>query len=661
MNAVSLSMRFDPTYLEVVDQDPGELGVQIGIHPDNPLTLGPIENEADNVAGTIRYTVASFTDVSGDFNVAIITFLAKDTPTDIGIPTEVEFVVSGDNETVLTGPPDFVQILENTNDFTGAWIELVVLTEAIIDAPATADEGSIITFDGTESTAAQDETITAYDWNFSDGRSASGQIVQHVFADDSPSTGSLTVTDSAGDMDTVIHNITINNVAPTIDNITAFPDPVNEGGNSTITVDASDPAGANDPLLYSFDCNDDDVFEVVPQFGNSSICFFPDGSLHRVNVEVDDQDGGVTTAFRVVNVEDVPPTLVISGNPSTDEGSVYTLNLSSTDSGDDTITSWTINWGDGTPPEVVPGNSASVNHVFADGPATPTINATATDEDGGPYNSNSLLVNINNVSPTITNVVADPSNLPHTGGASTATVTAADPAGVNDPLLYFFDCDGDNIFEVGPQLSNLATCPFTSADLGNNTVNVKVDDQDGGVDTSSTVVTVMAPPVTYLCRGMVATIVGTNGDDFLLGTDGPDVIVGLNGDDVILALKGGDVVCGGSGADFISGGSGKDWLYGEAGLDDIRGGTGPDRLFGGGNDDFLRGGKGNDRLFGNAGRDVLEGNVGHDRLVGHSGNDIALGGPGIDDIRCGSGFDFADGGSGIDLPSTACEAIVNIP
>ena len=62
------------------------------------------------------------------------------------------------------------------------------------------------------------------------------------------------------------------------------------------------------------------------------------------------------------------------------EGSTYTLNLSSSDPGADTITSWTINWGDSI--EIVSGNPASVTHTYADGDANYTISATATDEDG---------------------------------------------------------------------------------------------------------------------------------------------------------------------------------------------------------------------------------------------------------------------------------------
>jgi len=81
-----------------------------------------------------------------------------------------------------------------------------------------------------------------------------------------------------------------------------------------------------------------------------------------------------------VTVNNVAPTLAINGAASVNEGSSYTLNLSSTDPGADTISKWTINWGDGT--QVVSGHPSSVTHTYADGTHNYTISATATDEDG---------------------------------------------------------------------------------------------------------------------------------------------------------------------------------------------------------------------------------------------------------------------------------------
>ena len=77
----------------------------------------------------------------------------------------------------------------------------------------------------------------------------------------------------------------------------------------------------------------------------------------------------------------VAPTLTIAGPSTATAGSTYTLNLSASGTGASTITSWTVNWGDGSV-QTFPGNPMSVTHVYAKGPSTDTISATATNPSG---------------------------------------------------------------------------------------------------------------------------------------------------------------------------------------------------------------------------------------------------------------------------------------
>ena len=102
-------------------------------------------------------------------------------------------------------------------------------------------------------------------------------------------------------------------------------------------------------------------------------------------------------------------------------------------------------------------------------------------------------VTVSNVAPTIFGVSASETELTENGGTSTIRVVANDP-GPNDPLQYFFDCDDNGTFEVGPQLDRSNKCTYTGANRGTTTaVNVKVDDQDGGIATGCAFVKV--PPV----------------------------------------------------------------------------------------------------------------------------------------------------------------------
>jgi hypothetical protein len=90
-------------------------------------------------------------------------------------------------------------------------------------------------------------------------------------------------------------------------------------------------------------------------------------------------------------------------------------------------------------------------------------------------------------------------------------------------------------------------------------------------------------PVT--CKGLNATIVGTNGNDVRTGSLGQDVIAGLGGNDTLSGLGGNDVICGGAGKDLLKGGAGADSLLGQKGKDALKGGGGKD---------LCKGGKGTD-------------------------------------------------------------------
>jgi hypothetical protein len=118
------------------------------------------------------------------------------------------------------------------------------------------------------------------------------------------------------------------------------------------------------------------------------------------------------------------------------------------------------------------------------------------------------------------------------------------------------------------------------------------------------------PPVT--CRGLPATIVGTDGNDVRTGSLGQDVIAGLGGNDTLSGIGGNDVVCGGAGNDGLNGGNGKDTLLGQKGNDKLKGGPGKDKLSGKKGKDTLKGAGGNDKLKGGGGRDVCIGGKAND-------------------------------------------------
>lgn len=167
------------------------------------------------------------------------------------------------------------------------------------------------------------------------------------------------------------------------------------------------------------------------------------------------------------------------------------------------------------------------------------------------------------------------------------------------------------------------------------------------------------------CAGMIADIVGTEGDDVIVGTAAGEVIVGLGGNDVIDGGGGDDVICGVAGSNTLRGGSGRDRIYGGVGPDTIDGGNDADLVRGGASDDVLSGGNAADVVFGDDGNDQLGGDTGedrgNDRLYGGGGDDSMWGGNGDDTLDGGTGFNTGDGGrGGIDIcklidAATNCE------
>ena len=100
-------------------------------------------------------------------------------------------------------------------------------------------------------------------------------------------------------------------------------------------------------------------------------------------------------------MNNVAPTIAISGATNVNEGSSYSLTLGAvTDPGTDTVSSYVVHWGDGNS-DTYPTNGAKT-HTYADGPATRSITVDLTDEDGTYLDrANAKSVTVDNVAPTI--------------------------------------------------------------------------------------------------------------------------------------------------------------------------------------------------------------------------------------------------------------------
>ncbi len=99
--------------------------------------------------------------------------------------------------------------------------------------------------------------------------------------------------------------VNVANVAPSISNITNSG-PILENSPVSIDVTATDPAGAGDPLTYSFDFDNDGQYEYSSALA-SMTHVFPDDGIFKVNVLVEDPDGGSRTSYTNVTVQNAAP------------------------------------------------------------------------------------------------------------------------------------------------------------------------------------------------------------------------------------------------------------------------------------------------------------------------------------------------------------------
>jgi uncharacterized lipoprotein NlpE involved in copper resistance len=327
------------------------------------------------------------------------------------------------------------------------------------------------------------------DWG--DGTSSSGRSfnpaalgVGHTYADDNASyTVTVTVDDDGAQSGSDSFQVTVNNVAPTL-NLSGGGS-VAEGALYTLAISHSDP-GDDTIASYSIDWGDGGPAQTVTAAelataGGSVTHIYADGAAggtaRTITVNATDEDG-TWTQTKALTVNNVAPTIALTGNLTVDEGSTFTLNLGAVaDPGQDTPTSYTISWGDGVV-EVV-NSLGDYTHVYADGTTNRTITVLVTDEDGQHANAGTHTVTVNNVAPAVVLTGADQTA---EGAAYALSLAGSDPAGTADTLSYSIDWGDGSAAQVLTAVQLAA--------LGGSVAHVFADDEDGVVNATGRTITV---------------------------------------------------------------------------------------------------------------------------------------------------------------------------
>jgi N-acetylneuraminic acid mutarotase/PKD repeat protein len=375
------------------------------------------------------------------------------------------------------------------------------------------------------------------DGNFTNDVDATGPTPTYVYGDDGVFVVTLTVRDSAGNEDTDTMNVTVLNVIPS-GTLSVVLMAQHEGNEIHFLAHMTDPG--SDDIFLTWSWGDGTPDENSTYYNNGvspdpkpspdvnprdmtdmKTHVYGDNGAFTVKVFVRDDDSGNQgiTLLLTATPDNIPPLVQVSGGMNIDEGQSIVLTATATDPGSDDLTfSWS--WGEGSSESRIYHNFDSVpdppqspwgtwpftaidnaTHPYGDNGAY-DVSVTVTDDDGGSMTWSGQVI-VSNLPPTITPFgpfsVAEGSSL-------SVTASATDPG--SDDLAFIWT------FEYGPTVQHIhyndgvgpdpypspwGAYPFSADDTaahiyGDNGVfriTLRVEDDDGGVATYETSVTVV--------------------------------------------------------------------------------------------------------------------------------------------------------------------------
>jgi hypothetical protein len=310
--------------------------------------------------------------------------------------TELQATISA-NDIVLEGTAELFVVNPAP---TGGTSNSLTFTIEPANQPPTVDaggpyevgEGGSVAVEAAGSDPDGDPLQYAWDLDNDGIYETSGQQVNFSAADlDGPTTHSIgvQVSDPRGlsAADTAI--VEVKNVAPTAV-LSNGSGKILEGGSATLLfTDAFDPGTADSDagFLYSFDCNDDGVFEVVDSPEASYACLYTDNGSYTARGIIKDKDGEGNSYTATVPVANVAPAvdLIIATVEPVEVLVGINASADFSDPGvEDTHTAiW--DWGDGTTSagnvrETNGSGSVTGDHTYTI-PGIYTITLTVTDKD----------------------------------------------------------------------------------------------------------------------------------------------------------------------------------------------------------------------------------------------------------------------------------------
>ncbi len=362
--------------------------------------------------------------------------------------------------------------------------------------PYSGAEGSPIAFDGTSSTDP-DNNIASYAWDFGDGKTGSGSIVDHTYENGGTYTVTLVVTDADGASSSATATVTVDHVAPTA----TFNAPTDVSEGSVATISLTSPSAAD--ARYAFDCGSG--YGAIGTAPGAACQTADNGPITVKGKVVDATDDDLFTEYTAqVDVTNVAPTATFTHNGPLSEGAAIQLQLGNVVdvAADLAGLTFAFDCGSGYGP---PGAAATTSCPTTDN-GDAEAKGKVIDKDGGETEYRAT-VSVGNVAPVVTSVSLPPDpvavNTPVTLGA------AFTDAGTGDSHTGSFELGAGGSVVPGSVAeasgSGSMSASFSFAQAGVHTIIARVTDDDGGTGSRSSGLDVPAFVVVYDPTGSFVT------------------------------------------------------------------------------------------------------------------------------------------------------------
>ena len=280
-------------------------------------------------------------------------------------------------------------------------------------SPNPAQTGSTVTIGF--SASDPDGSITSFTINWGDGSAptslpGTAMSASHVFANTGNAQSQLfsivvTTIDNSGSTGLSNGSVTINDRPPTISVTGVSPNPASTGQIVTLSFSGSDPDGSVSSIVINWGDESaatsltgtaTSATHIYSSTGSSSIQSFV------IQLTATDNSGSASAASTTAIVNDRSPVVTVSGvSPSPAlVGQTVTVTFSAGDS-DGTISSLSVNWGDGSTVDNLPGTATSDTHSYLS-PGSFTIAVAATDNSGSSGSASTSETVTSPLAPTVT-------------------------------------------------------------------------------------------------------------------------------------------------------------------------------------------------------------------------------------------------------------------